>query len=441
MIVLRRPLSRRTMLRGFGTVMALPLLEAMAPAARAAETKVMRRFQAIYTPNGVIMPNFVPKTTGEGYELSEILKPLAAFRDRFTVISGVANSQPPPPGGGGGGHGSACGLWLTGVYPKPTQGFDISCGVSIDQVIAQQIGKDSPIGSLELGIEPPSLTGTCDQGFSCAYTNTVSWRTPTSPLPTTVNPRELFERLFGDGDTFDSEARAAQIRHQGSLLDFVMEDFGRLSGKVGVADKRKIDEYLDAVRDVERRVQVASEQTGPVPDVSRPAGIPASFMDHAKLMIDLQVIAMQADLTRVGTLMFGREASYRTYPEIGVDDAHHYLSHHGNEPAKLAGTTKINVMHMEMFAYYLQRMAETKEGERSLLDNTLVLQGASMGDPNSHDRQNFSFVTVNLAKGGRHIAVPKGTPASNLLVSALHTMGVEKDQFGASTGPLKELAA
>jgi hypothetical protein len=439
MIVIKRPLSRRTMLRGLGTVMALPLLEAMAPAARAAESKAMRRFQAIYTPNGVIMPNFVPKTTGESYEMSEILKPLEAFRNRFTLVSGVAHGQAAPATGGGGGHGSACGLWLTGVYPKPTLGYDISCGVSIDQVIAEKIGQESAIGSLELGIEQPSLTGTCDQGFSCAYTNTVSWRTPTSPLPTTVNPRALFERLFGDGDTFDAKARAEQIQHQGSLLDFVMEDSARLSRKVGLSDKRKIDEYLDAVRDVERRIQSASQQSGPVMDVTRPAGIPSSFMDHAKLMIDLQVIAMQADLTRVGTLMFGREASYRTYPEIGVPDAHHYLSHHGNEPAKLAGSTKINVMHMEMVAYYLQKMIDTKEGEGSLLDTTLVLQGASMGDPNSHDRNNFSFVTVNLTKGGRHIAVPKATPASNLLVSALQTMGVEKEQFGASTGPLKEL--
>lgn len=436
-----RHLSRRTLLRGMGTAVALPMLDAMIPAAKASQPAVSpKRLQIFYTPNGVIIPNYTPKTVGENFELSPILKPLEPFRDRIAVITGMANNQPNAYGGGGG-HGSACGLWLTGVFPKPTEGFDISCGISMDQVVANQIGQNSQFGSLELGIEPPSLVGSCDAGFSCAYTNTVSWRSPTAPSPVTVNPRELFESLFGDGDSLDAASRRAQALRQASLLDFVREDFSRVSGTIGADDKRKVDQYLDSIRDVERRIQLVERQNLSLPDLQRPIGIPESFKDHVHLMVDLQIVALQADLTRVLSFMIAREVSMRSYPEIGVNDGHHYISHHGNEPKKMADVTKINVLHMEQFAYYLDRMIATKEGDGCLLDNTLVLQGACMGDPNSHDRGNIGAVTVNLTKGNRHIALPKGTPYSNLLLSAMHTMGVNQEKFGNSTGVLNELNA
>ncbi|MES2604865.1 MAG: DUF1552 domain-containing protein, partial [Pseudomonadota bacterium] len=296
--------------------------------------------------------------------------------------------------------------------------------------------------SLELGIEPPSLMGSCDVGYSCSYTNTLSWRSPTVALPVAVNPGAVFERLFGDGDVLDEKSRQLQMQRKASILDFVREDAARLSGRLGANDRRKMDEYLDAIRDVERRIQKASEQSSDVDFVGlvRPAGIPEAFEDHVHTMIDLQILAMQADMTRVITFMLGREISNRTYPNIGVPDAHHMLSHHGGDPEKVAKLVRINHLHMQQFAYYLERMSSTQDGEVTLLDSTLVMAGASLGEPNDHDNMNLPIIIAGGGvTGNRHIVMPKDTPMCNLMLAMINTLGVPLDKFGDSTAALDAL--
>jgi hypothetical protein len=433
-------LDRRTVLRGLGTAMALPMLEAMLPAARAAEPAGRpKRLQVFYTPNGMIMQSFTPAKTGRDYPISPTLAPLEPFRNQFTVITGLAHYQASALGDGPGGHGRSCGAYLTGAHPKRTEGSDLLCGVSMDQVVARQFGETTQLASLELGIDPPSLLGSCDVGYSCTYTNTLSWRSPTVALPVTVNPRDVFERLFGDGDALDDKSRQAQLKHKASILDFVREDASRLSGRLGTNDRRKMDEYLEAVRDVERRIQKASQSRIDVDasELVRPAGIPDSFADHVRMMIDLQVLAMQADLTRVCSFMVGRELSNRTYPEANVPDAHHMLSHHGGDPEKIEKLARINRLHMQQFAYYLERMQSTKDGEGTLLDSTLVLAGSSLGEPNEHDHMNLPVVVAGGGlPGNRHIEVPKHTPMCNLMLSMVHELGIPLDKIGDSTGPL-----
>lgn len=436
----RAALNRRAVLRGTGVMLGLPLLEAMLPSGAAA-APVTKRLQVFYFPNGMVMQNFVPKATGAAYEATPILAPLQPHRNRFSVISGLGHK----PTDGGAGHGPKCGGYLTAVTVFKTEGYDVRAGVSMDQIVASQIGRESPVSSLELGIDPASYLGSCDTGYSCSYTNTLSWRNATTPLPVTINPRAAFERLFGDGDSLDSASREAMLRQRASILDFVVQDAALMARKVSAADKRKMDEYFDSVRDVEKRIQVAERKSRGVvlPRFQRPAGAPEHFADHARLMIDLQVLAMQADLTRVSTFMIGRELSQRSYPELGVPDAHHAISHHGNDPEKLAQLAKINIHHMEMFAYYLQKMSEAKEpGGGSLLDSTFVLAGGAIGDSNSHDNRHIPVIVAGgMVKGGHHIAMPKGTPFSNVLVSAMNKVGVGETAFGDSTGPLQELDA
>ena len=442
----RTAMDRRTLLRGAGVAMGLPLLEAMLPAAAAAAEQAMSktRLQVFYFPNGMVMQDFVPKATGAAYEMTPILQPLAPYRERFSVITGLAAEQATAMGDGPGDHGRSCAAYLTASHPKKTEGYDIKAGVSMDQLVARELGKDTNLASLELGIDLPSSLGSCDSGYSCSYTNTLSWRTPTTPLPVSNNPRNVFERLFGDGDSVDQASRLAMLRRRGSLLDLILEDAGRLSSKAGAGDKRKLAEYLEAVRDVEKRIQIAEKnnQEMALPALERPSGIPDAFEDHVRLMIDLQVVAMQANVTRVSTFMIGREVSQRSYPQIGVSDAHHSISHHGNEAEKLARLTKINTLHMEMFAYQMKRMAETKDGEKSLLDNTLILAGASLGDSNTHDHMDLPTVVAGgLVKGGRHIRAEKNTPFANLMVTAMNKLGVNETRIGDSTGPFKELDA
>ena len=296
-----------------------------------------------------------------------------------------------------------------------------------------------------MGLEPPSLVGSCDSGYSCAYTNTLSWSSASTPLPVTINPREVFERLFGDGDSLDAKSRLAQLRRQASILDFVAQDAKRLSHTMGADDKKKLDEYLTSVRDIEKRIQKVEQggnEATALPAYARPSGVPDGFEDYAHMMIDLQVLAMQADMTRVSTFMIGREVSGRSYPEIGVPDAHHPLSHHGNDPEKIAKLTKINTLHMEQVAYYLKRMSETKEGEGNLLDHTLVLAGASLADPNRHDHRDLPvLVAGGLIKGNRHVQVAKDTPMTNMMLSLMDTLGVHQDKLGDSTGRLAEFVA
>ena len=431
------------MLRGVGTMMALPLMEAMMPAARAADiTARPKRLQIFYTPNGMMMDSFRPATLGKGFALPSTLEPLAPHRDTITVISGLGHPSAAAMGDRPAGHGRSCPAFLTGTHVRQTEGTDIRCGISVDQVYARHIGDATQLSSLELGIDQASLLGSCDIGYSCAYTNGISWLNPTVPLPVTANPRDVFERLFGDGDALDEKSRLAQLRRQSSILDFVMDDTARLSGQLGTEDRRKLDEYLEATRDIEKRIQRAmTASAAQSVNLERPAGIPDSFDEHVRMMIDLQVLAMQADITRVGSFMIGREISNRTYPEIGVPDSHHMLSHHGRNPEKMTKLARINRHHMEYFAYYLQRMKAVKDGEGSLLDRTLVLRGSAFGDSNEHDHMDLPLIVAGgLVKGDRHIAVEKHMTASNLLLAALHLLDVPAASFGDSTGPLAELA-
>ena len=444
MMIARKPISRRTILRGFGTAIALPFLEAMMPSARAGDIASRpKRLQVFYTPNGMIMKPYRPAKADHGLELTSTLEPLAKHRDSIAVFTGLGHPQAAAMGDRPAGHGRSCPAFLTGTHVKQTEGPDIRAGVSMDQVFAAHLGDTTPLSSLELGIEQASLLGSCDINYSCAYTNGISWLTPTVPLPVTANPRTVFERLFGDGETLDEKSRLAQLRRQASILDFVMEDAARLSDNLGMGDRHKLEEYLEATRAIEKRIQRA--QSSPLPvqasTLERPAGIPDDFAEHVRLMIDLQVLAMQADITRVGTFMIGREISNRTYPEIGVPDSHHMLSHHGNNPDKMEKLAKINRYHMEFFAYYLDRMKETKDGEGTLLDRTLVLRGSAFGDSNDHDFMDLPVIVAGgLVKGNRHVVVDEGTTMSNLMLAGLNLLDVPAAKFGDSTEPLSELA-
>jgi hypothetical protein len=447
MMITRKPMGRRTMLRGMGTAMALPLLDAMVPSAKAMEegAAARKRLQVIYTPNGMMMENWTPKTAGEGYELSPILKPLEPYRDKFTVFSNLGHVQAEALGDGAGDHGRCCGGYLTATHVKKTEGADITAGVSMDQLVAKRFGEQTQIPSIEVGLEPPSLVGSCDSGYSCAYTNTLSWSSASTPLPVTINPREVFERLFGDGDSLDAKSRLAQLRRQASILDFVAQDAKRMSRTMGASDKHKLDEYLTSVRDIEKRIQKVEQggtETTKLPAYARPSGVPDAFEDYSHMMIDLQVLAMQADITRVSSFMVGREVSGRSYPEIGVPDAHHPLSHHGHDPEKIAKLTKINTLHMQQVAYYLKRMTETKEGEGNLLDHTLVMAGASLADPNNHDHRGLPVIVAGgLIKGNRHVIAEKDTPMANMMLSLMDTLGVHADSIGDSTGRLSSFVA
>lgn len=444
MIFPRQPLPRRTVLRGLGATMALPLFEAMIPTARAADVAArVKRLQVFYTPNGMMMPNFRPTSVGKGLVLPSTLEPLAPFANQITVVSGIAQPSAAAMGDIAAGHGRSCPAFLTGTHVRQTEGSDIRCAVSVDQVFAAHVADATSLSSLELGIEQASLLGSCDIGYSCAYTNGISWLNPTVPLPVTANPRDVFERLFGDGDSLDPAARIAQMRRQSSILDFVRDDATRLSGNLGAQDRHKLAEYLDATRDVEKRIQKAmlSNATRQAPSMDCPAGIPDSFDEHVRLMIDLQVLAMQADITRTGSFMIGREISNRTYAEIGVPDSHHMLSHHGGNPEKLVKLAKINRYHMEYFAYLLQRLHDVKDGDRTLLDSTMVLRGSAFGDSQEHDFMDLPIIVAGgLVPGNRHLVLPEHTPMSNLHLAMLHVLGVPATSFGDSTGTVTELA-
>lgn len=443
MILVKRPvLNRRALLRGIGTTLALPLLEAMIPTTSLAATATPKRLQVFYIPNGLRMQEFTPAVAGSSYEMTPLLQPLAPWRDKLTVISGLAHYNANALGDGPGSHGRSCGAYLTGAHPKRTEGSDLQCGISMDQVVANEFGQDTQLASLELGIDPPSLLGSCDVGYSCTYTNTLSWRSNTVALPVTVSPGEVFERLFGDGDMRDERARQAELQRKASILDFVREDAARLSGRLGSNDKRKMDEYLDAIRDVERRIQQAKQQSTNVDfsGFTRPTSIPEDLHEHVKMMVDMQILAMQADLTRVTTFMLGRELSNRTYPAIGVPDSHHMLSHHGEDPEKVTKLTRINHLHMQQFAYLLQRMSATKDGEASLLDSTLILAGASLGEPNAHDNMNLpTIIAGGGVAGNNHIVMPKDTPMSNLMLGMINALGIPLDSFGDSTSSMDVL--
>ena len=437
MIITRKAISRRTVLRGLGTTLALPLLDSMAPALTAASKTAAgttHRLGIVYVPNGIVMEQWTPAVTeaGAGFELTPTLKPLARFRERMTVVTGLSNKGPDFA------HETGSTSFLTGVSPKRTQGADLQAGVSMDQLVARALGEHTQLASLELALESGDEVGTCGAGYTCAYTNTISWRSATTPLPMEINPRAVFERLLGDVRSTDPAARLARIEQDRSLLDAVTDKIARLRRDLGARDRNKLGEYLDAVRDIERRIQKAESQVDqPLPEMAPPVGIPATFDDHAKLMFDLQVLAYQADLTRVITFMVSREFSSRTYPEIGVPEAHHPTSHHRNDPEKIAKLARVNAYHTTLLAYYLDRLQATSDGEGSLLDQMTLLYGCGLSDGQRHSSENLPVLLVGgRLGGGRHLRYPGTTPMSNLHLTLMDSVGVPADNFGNSTGPL-----
>jgi hypothetical protein len=448
MIITKQSLSRRTLLRGLGTSLALPLLDSMIPAF-AATTKSGKppvRLAFVYHPTGAIMDRWTPKADGTGFEFGPTLKALEPFRERLLVLSGLAQVNGRALGDGPGDHAREGATWLTGVHPKKTEGAGIRCGVSADQIAATELRKHTQLASLELGLESPSLAGGCDSGYSCAYTNTVSWRNETTPLPVEFNPRAVFERLFGEGDSTDPAARRKALDEQRSILDYVAGSIDRLETKLGARDRTKLTQYLEAIRDIERRIQKAEQQNASLqlPSLERPSSIPDAFDDHARLMMDLQVVAFQTDMTRVTTFMLGRAGSNRSYPNIGVSDGHHSITHHQNDPVKVDNVAKIDAHLVKTFAYLLERLKSTPDGEGSLLDHSLILYGSSLADANRHTHHDLPIVLAGGAagqvKGGRHIRYPQETPLNNLLLNMLERAGVPSDKFGDSTGKLTYLS-
>jgi hypothetical protein len=446
MIITKMCLPRRTFLRGLGATLALPLLDSMVPALAAAAAKAPRRLAVVYAPNGIIMDQWTPAGEGLGFEWTPVLEPLAPFRDQVLVLSGLDDTPGVPlPNEGAGDHARAASTFLTGVHVKKTEGADIQAGVSMDQLAAQELGKQTQLGSLEITMEYTGMLGACDAGYSCAYSNTISWRSPTTPMPMEIDPRAVFERLFGDGDSTDRTARLARIGEDRSILDALMQDVARLNRGLGPRDRSKLSEYLEATRDVERRIQRAEEQSArELPVIERPAGVPATFAEQSRLMFDMLALAYQADLTRVGTFMMGHEVSSRAYPEIGVADAHHPLSHHQGDKEKIAKCLKVNIFHMQMFARFLDKLRSTPDGDGSLLDHSIILYGGGMSDGNAHNHLNLPVLLVGGGAGklggGRHIRFPKGTPLTNLHLTVLDKLGVPVDHFGDSTGRLQQLS-
>ena len=446
--VTKQRLSRRRFLRGASAAIGLPLLDAMVPAF-GQEPVPPKRISFIYMPNGVAM-NFkginywTPKGEGRDMQLSPILTPLARHRDRLTVVSGLAQPEAEAhDDGANGDHTRATSSWLTGVHPKRTEGADIENGLSADQIAADVLGRETVLPSLELGIDLNFLSGQCENSYSCVYLNTLAWRSPTAPLPTENNPRLVFERLFGSGGTIDQ--RKAWARDSRSILDFVTNDFDRLARTLGPSDRRQVEEYLDSVREVERRIQ-AVENLGAdagLPALERPRGIPDRFDDHVKLMFELQWLAFQADMTRVVTFMLGRELNFRTYPEIGIEEGHHSLSHHQDRAEQIEKLARLNTYQTDLFAWYLDKLESTSEGQGSLLDNSLFLYGASLSNPNQHAHYDLPLTVVGgdpaRHEGGRHVVFDREawTPMTNLLLTLLDDVGVHADSLGDSTGRLR----
>jgi hypothetical protein len=447
-IVTKRRIARRTVLRGLGASLALPLLDGMTPALSAQrEARRVRRLGVVYVPNGMVMSKWTPIASGSGpeftsFELSPTLAALAPFRDQLVVIGGLSVAR----NAGDTVHARASTRFLTGVPPKENlsdaSGQGIRADVSMDQIAARTLGNETQLASLELALDANDFAGFCDGGYSCTYTSTISWRGPATPLPMEYNPRVVFERLFGDGGTTDAAARRARLRKDRSILDSVNEGIARLVRDLGPSDRSKLEEYVDSVRDVERRIQKAEEQSDvQLPTLVQPAGIPAEYEEHAKLMFDLQVLAYQADLTRVITFMMARELSGRGYPQIGVSDAHHSISHHANDPAKLEPYSKINAYHVTLFSYYVDKLRRTPDGDGSLLDHMALLFGCGMSDGNGHTPRNLPIVLLGgAARGGRYINYAGEPSLANLHLTILDRLGTPVEKLGDSDGKLDLLS-
>src|SRR6185503_3892650 len=438
MFLTKKAIPRRTLLKSGGAALALPLLDAMIPAATAwAKTpaKPVRRLGFVYIPMGCDHARWTPPNRDTLTDLSPILQPLEPLKDQVTVVTNLRLQNAYP-----GTHDTANSGFLSAAFSKHTESSDYFLGTTADQIAAAQIGHETQLPSLELSMDLNPLAGVCNNGYACVYQNCLSWSSPTTPLPSEAHPRIVFERLFGEGES--AEGRRAALRDRNSLLDSFSDDIARLKRKVGVTDSVRLDQYLDSVREVERQIQraEAGAAKNPAPDLDRPVGVPAAFADHAKLMFDLQVLAFQADITRVVTFQLARELSNRTYPEIGVPDPHHPTSHHGNNPEKIA---KINTFHVALFAQFLEKLKSTPDGDGSLLDNTVYLYGSGMGNSSLHDHENLPILVAGGAacgmRGGRHLQYKEGTPLANLHLTLLDQVGVHLDSFGDSKGKIDNL--
>ncbi|MBI2689797.1 MAG: DUF1552 domain-containing protein [Acidobacteria bacterium] len=431
-------IDRRTLLRGAGTAIAIPFLDAMLPAFGAPKSaKQARRVGVVYVPNGIVMKDWLPGKTGTDFAFTRILKPIEKFREDIVVVSGLSNHAAQKAKGGG--HAKASGSFLSCAQPKYTAGADVRAGVTFDQVLARQFAADTRVPSLQIGCEDARMIGNCDTGSSCAYTNTLSWKDEETPLAVEVNPRSVFERLFGTVDpSLDPETRARRALYKKSILDLTRETTKSLVSTLGAQDKRKMDEYLTSIREVEARIAKA-ESDPEIPLGEKPSGIPFQYIEYVKLMFDLQVVAFQADISRVSTMMLGREGSVRTYPEIGVPDPHHPLTHHRGHPDFIEKVTKINTFHVELFSYFLERLKATQDGDGTLLDHSTILYGAALSDGNQHSNHNLPLIVAGHAgnqRGGMHVAAKPMTPAANLFVNMMNRAGVTAEKFGDSTGIL-----
>jgi hypothetical protein len=445
MIITRKHLSRRTFLKGVGSAVALPMLDAMAPALDA-NAKAPVRLAFIYAPNGVVNIDWwTPTGEGKGFEFSRILKPLESLRDEIFVLTGLDDHNGNALGDGAGDHGRAGASFLSGVHCRKTAGADIRAGVSADQVAAQLVGGKTRFPSLELGCEDSPTVGNCDSGYSCAYTNSISWRTPTTPNPPEINPRMVFERLFGASDpSLAPETRARRVEYRKSILDLVREDAIKLAGKLGSSDRRKLDEYLYAVRKIEKQIESAEKENRAItPTIEKPAGVPISFSDYVGLMCDLLTLAFQTDLTRISTLMIGREGSMRVYHDLGIPDPHHPLTHHRNNQDWIQKVLQINTYHVELFARFLKKLKETKEGDGTLLDHSMIVYGGGLSDGNRHSHENLPIVLAGRGDGrlkpGRHIVYKSGKPMTNLYLTLLDCMGAHPEKIGDCTGKIEHL--
>jgi len=450
MIIAKKAISRRTALRGLGTAVALPLLDAMVPALTAAQktpATAVRRFGVVYHPNGVIYDKWLPRGTGTNFELSPVLMPLEPFRDKLVVVTGLYSDQAEALGDGGGDHSRASGTYLTGIHVKRSDTV-VEAGISVDQIAAKEFEHETQLSSLQLTVDDASLVGACDVGYSCAYSSTLSWLTPTLPLMAENNPRVVFERLFGANDSTDARVRAGRLAQDRSILDSITDRVKSLQKSLGAGDNRKVSDYLESLRDVERRIQKAEEQsaqnTANMPSVERPVGIPDSFERHVGLLYDLQLLAFQSDLTRVTTFMYGREQNGRPYPQIGVPEPHHPLTHHQDLPEKMEKCAKIQTYHVRLFADYLEKLRSTPDGDGSLLDHVILLYGGGISHSDRHTHGPLPTLVVGggsgTIKGGRHLVYPEHTPLTNLQLTLLANLGVPAEKFGDTTGQLKELA-
>ena len=443
MIITGKSVSRRTLLRGAGAALALPLLDSMVPAMAKTAAAAPVRLAFVYHPVGMIMDQWTPATENNGFEFTPTMKPLEPFRENISILSNLAQVNGRALGDGPGDHAREGATWLTGVHPRRSE-TNLLCGPSADQLAARHLGKETQLASLELSLESPGLAGACDQNYSCAYTNTVSWRTATVPLPMESNPRVIFERLFGDGGN-DPKARLDGLQKQRSILDYVAGSIDRLQTGLGPRDRGKLSEYLESIRDIERRIEKAEQQNAEMklPEMAHPAGPPEAYEEYVKLMIDLQAIAYQTDMTRVVTFMLGRAGSNRPYRSIGISDGHHSLTHHMNDPEKIKKVARIDNFLVKQFAYYLERMKATPDGDGTLLDHMVICYGSSLGDANIHTHHDLPIALVagtKLFKGNRHLRYASETPLNNLFLNMMDKAGVPCDNFGDSTGRLNFLS-